>query len=146
MLQQACPTPFDEGRLWKSHDTAELKSQLQTHFHNITRIMDCVGCDKCKMWGKLQILGTLSVRSDGPSPHARPGIATSLKVLFEEGSAMEFDRNEVIALVNLLGRLSESVDTIRRLSVELRAQEAQATGGEYGAIKGLTGGGKQDIS
>lgn len=58
-LRQACPTPFDEGRLWKSTDTRELKAQLQTHFHNITRIMDCVGCDKCKMWGKLQILGTL---------------------------------------------------------------------------------------
>ncbi len=56
-LRGACPTPFDEGVLWKSHDTLELKEQLRTHFHNITRIMDCVGCDKCKMWGKLQILG-----------------------------------------------------------------------------------------
>lgn len=78
------------------------------------------------------------------------GIATSLKVLFEEDSTVEFDRNEVIALVNLLGRLSESVDTIRRLSVELRAQEKaqdQKVGDEYGAIKGLTGGGKaKDIS
>lgn len=74
-------------------------------------------------------------------------------MLFEEGHTVEFDRNEVIALVNLLGRLSESVETIRRLSVELRAQEqkeqtAQKAQGEqeYGAIKGLTGGEDKEIS
>lgn len=56
-MQQACPVPFDEGRLWKGEDGPELKKQLQKHFHNITKAMDCVGCEKCKLWGKLQILG-----------------------------------------------------------------------------------------
>ena len=56
-LQQACPVPFDEGRLWKGADSAELKAQLQRHFQNITKVMDCVGCEKCKLWGKLQMLG-----------------------------------------------------------------------------------------
>ncbi len=49
--------PFDEGRLWKGENAAELKEQLQKTFQNITRIMDCVGCEKCKLWGKLQTLG-----------------------------------------------------------------------------------------
>lgn len=49
--------PFDEGRLWKGSDGPLLKKQLQAHFHNITRAMDCVGCEKCKLWGKLQLLG-----------------------------------------------------------------------------------------
>jgi hypothetical protein len=26
-------------------------------FRNISRIMDCVTCEKCRVWGKLQILG-----------------------------------------------------------------------------------------
>ncbi len=67
-------------------------------------------------------------------------------MLFEEGKqGTEFDRNEVIALINLLGRLSESVETIRRLSVELQLQETlAAANGEYGAIKGLTGGGGEN--
>jgi hypothetical protein len=26
-------------------------------FRNISRIMDCVTCDKCRVWGKLQVLG-----------------------------------------------------------------------------------------
>jgi len=56
-LRKACPIPFHEGRLWKSADAADLKRQLQTHFQNITSIMDCVGCEKCKLWGKLQLLG-----------------------------------------------------------------------------------------
>lgn len=49
--------PFDEGRLWKGDHAAELKRQLQETFQNITRVMDCVGCEKCKLWGKLQTLG-----------------------------------------------------------------------------------------
>ncbi len=58
-VKEACPVPFDEGRLWKGEDGEELKRQLQAHFHNITKAMDCVGCEKCKLWGKLQILGAL---------------------------------------------------------------------------------------
>ena len=33
----------------------ELKQEFQGHFRNISRVMDCVGCDKCKLWGKLQV-------------------------------------------------------------------------------------------
>ena len=56
-VKKACPVPFEEGRLWKGKDGPQLKRQLQAHFHNITRTMDCVGCEKCKLWGKLQLLG-----------------------------------------------------------------------------------------
>lgn len=56
-LKKTCPIPFDEGRLWKGANAAELRQDLQKHFQNITRVMDCVGCEKCKLWGKLQILG-----------------------------------------------------------------------------------------
>lgn len=40
----------------------ELKEQFVGKFHNISRIMDCVGCEKCKMWGKLETLGIGTVR------------------------------------------------------------------------------------
>ena len=63
-LRKACPIPFHEGKLWKSADAADLRRQLQTHFRNITSIMDCVGCEKCKMWGKLQLLGAASTGSN----------------------------------------------------------------------------------
>lgn len=63
-LKKSCPTPFDEGRLWKGVNAAELKLDLQKYFQNITLVMDCVGCEKCKLWGKLQILGEFAA-SDG---------------------------------------------------------------------------------
>ena len=91
-LRDSCPVPFDEGRLWKGEEGPALKAQLQAGFRNITRVMDCVGCEKCKLWGKLQTLG----------------IATALKVLFTEAdcdggsppagqrlSDLRLERNEV---------------------------------------------------
>ena len=66
-LRKACPIPFHEGRLWKSADAADLKRQLQAHFRNITSIMDCVGCEKCKLWGKLQLLGAMPALLQQPS-------------------------------------------------------------------------------
>lgn len=35
--------------------SAKLKNEFREKFRNISRIMDCVGCDKCKLWGKLQV-------------------------------------------------------------------------------------------
>lgn len=34
---------------------SELQSQFKQHFRNISRIMDCVGCEKCRLWGKIQV-------------------------------------------------------------------------------------------
>ena len=44
-----------------------LKQEFKDHFRNVSRIMDCVGCDKCRLWGKVQTTG----------------VATAMKVLFE---------------------------------------------------------------
>ncbi|EFJ53070.1 endoplasmic reticulum oxidoreductin 1 family protein [Volvox carteri f. nagariensis] len=118
-LRPSCPMPFDEGRLWKGSDGLALREELRSAFINITRIMDCVGCEKCKLWGKLQTLG----------------VATALKVLFSSSdcsgtlptspvlSTLVLERNEVIALVNLLERFSASIEYYRHLSEELQALE-----------------------
>lgn len=31
------------------------QNDFKAHFKNISRIMDCVGCSKCRLWGKLQV-------------------------------------------------------------------------------------------
>ena len=82
----------------------------QVAFHNITKLLDCVGCEKCKLHGKLQILG----------------LATSLKILFslqqqEAGGKLRLHRNEIIALVNMLYKVAESVETVRQLSLQVAA-------------------------
>ncbi|KAK1389199.1 Endoplasmic reticulum oxidoreductin-1 like [Heracleum sosnowskyi] len=98
-LQAACPLPFDEAKLWQGQNGPELKQQIQNQFKNISALMDCVGCEKCRLWGKLQVLG----------------LGTALNILFSVNSQndpaqrLQLHRNEVIALVNLLNRLSESI-------------------------------------
>ncbi|XP_029657918.1 endoplasmic reticulum oxidoreductin-1-like, partial [Octopus sinensis] len=58
---------FNESLLFKGKSSA-LKEKFRSSFRNISRIMDCVGCDKCRLWGKLQITG----------------IGTALKILFSD--------------------------------------------------------------
>ncbi len=76
---------------------------------------------------------------------ASAGIATSMKVLFSaegcDGSQTEaptlvLERNEVIAIVNLLQRLSHSIEVVRKLSKRLEDNPAGQT---YGSVAGLTG-------
>ena len=33
------------------------QEELRLHFRNVSAVMDCVGCEKCRLWGKLQTLG-----------------------------------------------------------------------------------------
>ncbi|XP_057460670.1 endoplasmic reticulum oxidoreductin-1-like [Actinidia eriantha] len=104
-LQAACPLPFDEAKLWQGQSGPELKQQIQKQFKNISALMDCVGCEKCRLWGKLQVLG----------------LGTALKILFSVNGQnypdqiLHLQRNEVIALVNLLNRLSESVKLVHKM-------------------------------
>ena len=66
------------------------QEEFRLHFRNISRIMDCVGCDKCRLWGTLQIRG----------------IGTALKILFNgrKTKQLYLSRSEVVSLFNVLGR------------------------------------------
>lgn len=91
-LQTKCQTPaFDESDMFL-HEHHRLLPEFRRAFRNISMIMDCVGCEKCRLWGKLQFLG----------------LGTALRILFEP-RVPDLERNDVIALVNLLHKLSSSV-------------------------------------
>ncbi|KAL0956380.1 hypothetical protein HGRIS_002527 [Hohenbuehelia grisea] len=95
---------FDETVLFRGENANILKDEFKMHFRNVTRIMDCTGCDKCRLWGKVQTTG----------------IATALKILFElDEAALDPRRNpnllqryEVVALFNTLNRFSESLEAV----------------------------------
>jgi len=95
---------FDEKLMFAGEDANILKQQFKSHFRNVTRIMDCVGCDKCRLWGKVQTTG----------------VATAMKVLFElDEKALDplsnrnlLTRSEVVALINTLHRFAESLHAI----------------------------------
>jgi len=42
-------------RLVATQAQVALRAEFQARFRNISRIMDCVGCEKCRLWGKLQV-------------------------------------------------------------------------------------------
>ncbi|KAK9502276.1 hypothetical protein O3M35_011075 [Rhynocoris fuscipes] len=117
------PDHFNESSMFSGGKEArKLKEDFRQHFRNISRIMDCVGCEKCKLWGKLQI----------------QGLGTALKILFsgkfdkleinktEDGFTNEINRNfrlqrsEIVALFNALGRLSTSIYEIENFRQMMR--------------------------
>lgn len=53
---------FNERQLFAEQtiESASLKQQFRNHFHNISRIMDCIDCEKCRLWGKLQVIRAFS--------------------------------------------------------------------------------------
>ncbi|KAG0083158.1 hypothetical protein BGZ92_011029 [Podila epicladia] len=100
------PAIFDEKAMFVGPEAQALKLQFRDHFRNITTIMDCVGCEKCRLWGKVQT----------------SGLGTALKVLFSYNDEHLnpinhpnlLQRTEIVALFNTLNRLSESVESIGR--------------------------------
>ncbi|MCJ1262166.1 endoplasmic oxidoreductin-1 [Lobaria immixta] len=101
----AQPAIFDETTMFQDPNVSvDLKEDFRNRFRNVSRLMDCVGCDKCRLWGKLQTVG----------------YGTALKVLFEydetkNGENPPLRRTELVALVNTLDRVSSSLTALGRL-------------------------------
>uniref|UniRef100_A0A8C5M3I2 Endoplasmic reticulum oxidoreductase 1 beta n=1 Tax=Leptobrachium leishanense TaxID=445787 RepID=A0A8C5M3I2_9ANUR len=113
---QSFPMHFDEKSMFAGNkkEAKSLKEEFRLHFKNISRIMDCVGCDKCRLWGKLQT----------------QGLGTALKILFSEkeiqslpenspSKGFQLTRQEIVALINAFGRLSTSIKELQTFKVLL---------------------------
>jgi len=105
---KTCPSTFDEKLMFTDPASAKiLKEEFKLHFRNVSRIMDCVGCDKCRLWGKVQV----------------QGLGTALKILFSghelddgkvnKSSQFHLKRTEIVSLFNAFGRLSSSVNYLQ---------------------------------
>lgn len=106
---------FDESVMFKSQDAIGLKEDFKARFRNVSRVMDCVGCDKCRLWGKVQTTG----------------YATALKILFEfddTNPAMDppLRRTELVALLNTLDRLSHSLHAVKDFTKMIDGSDAVA--------------------
>ncbi|XP_077293985.1 endoplasmic reticulum oxidoreductin-1-like protein [Arctopsyche grandis] len=115
------PNHFNETAMFSGGDKAiKLKDEFRQHFRNISRIMDCVGCDKCKLWGKLQVqgLGTaLKILFSGKFDDVDP---TSGKLAVRHKNRFQLDRREVVALFNGFGRLATSIRELEDFRKMLR--------------------------
>ena len=92
-----------------------LKEEFKSRFRNVSRLMDCVGCDKCRLWGKVQT----------------QGYGTALKILFEfneDKGAMDnpvLRRTEMVALFNTFDRVSDSLLALEGFNQLLATRETE---------------------
>ncbi|KAF7490630.1 ERO1-like protein beta [Sarcoptes scabiei] len=86
---------FDENVLFQ-HET--ISEQLGHAFNNITfKIMDCVSCDKCRLWGKVQT----------------NGLGTAFKIMLTKDlEKLTLSHHEITCLLNAVARLSYSINQI----------------------------------
>lgn len=110
----AGPLIFDENVMFQDHTAngISLKEDFRNRFRNVSRIMDCVGCDKCRLWGKVQTAG----------------FGTALKVLFEFGNDQVgqekplLRRTELVALINTLDKISSALKALEYFKEMLTAE------------------------
>jgi len=121
--QIAAPS-FDESRMFDPNDPTiiGLKGEFRERFRNVSRIMDCVGCDKCRLWGKLQT----------------SGYGTALKVLFEfdmeQKEEFHLRRTELVSLVVTLQRLSHSIWAVEQFREMIQKQNTPAPATSGGVL------------
>ncbi|KAI2630339.1 endoplasmic oxidoreductin [Hypomontagnella submonticulosa] len=112
---QSVPQIFDESLMFKNGEGPSLKEDFKNRFRNVSRIMDCVGCDKCRLWGKLQTAG----------------YGAALKVLFEFDNDSDevpmLKRTELVALFNTYARLSSSMKALVGFRGMVEAEEKPST-------------------
>ena len=76
-------------------------------FRNISSIIDCVTCSKCRMHAKLEVFG----------------IATMLKIIFTSSTEelkKSMSRNELVAFINLFAKLSKSVNNLELIDKKIK--------------------------
>ncbi|TKA23062.1 hypothetical protein B0A50_07379 [Salinomyces thailandicus] len=103
---------FQDDALSSNIEGLSLKEDFRNRFRNVSRIMDCVGCDKCRLWGKVQT----------------NGFGTALKVLFEIGNGDEGEekvvlrRTEMVALINTLDKVSTALKALEDFRIMIAAE------------------------
>lgn len=118
------PQIFDESLMFKNGEGPSLKEDFRNRFRNVSRLMDCVGCDKCRLWGKLQTAG----------------YGTALKVLFEFDNNKDdpkppvLKRTEIVALFNTYARLGSSMSAVGQFRAMAEERLHQ---GKHRAVGGI---------
>ena len=97
-VTRSCPLTFDESELFNTYaqEDAEYKrKELKRRITHLFKVMECVGCDRCKLWGTLQSLG----------------VGTALRIIIDDDDLQvtNLSRQEAVALVHTLERFSSAL-------------------------------------
>ena len=89
-----CCETFNETVVLESPTAATHLPRMMSMLYNITQLMDCVACEKCRVWGKLQTIG----------------LQVAFKLLLSSAKdPVELSRTEKVALLNFLRQVAMSV-------------------------------------
>eukprot|EP00758_Cryptobia_borreli_P004846 Tbor_TRINITY_DN4611_c0_g1::TRINITY_DN4611_c0_g1_i2::g.14946::m.14946/K10950/ERO1L; ERO1-like protein alpha len=92
-----CKKTFDDIKFLESPTTKLLLPRMVQMMTNITTLMNCLTCEKCRLWGKLQT----------------HGVATAFKVILSHEPNLR--RCEMVALLNLARQLAMSIHYINKV-------------------------------
>uniref|UniRef100_A0AC35TQF9 Endoplasmic oxidoreductin-1 n=1 Tax=Rhabditophanes sp. KR3021 TaxID=114890 RepID=A0AC35TQF9_9BILA len=141
---EGSPNSFDEKDMFNGPFAPSLREEFRMHFHNISRIMDCVACDKCRLWGKLQThgMGTalkilfseMPVKNENALDNGTikdPSIllddphASKVKALPKYRMPYWLTRNDIVALFQSFGRYASSIREIEEFRKELAVKKTE---------------------
>jgi flavocytochrome c len=107
-----------------SEHYVSLEENFKGVFHNVSSILDCVQCQQCKLHGKMAMLG----------------YGTGLKILFtprDELLASALSRNEIVAFINTIAKLSESIKEVRELTHLYWASQFENNVGKVSVVENV---------
>jgi ERO1-like protein alpha len=102
-----CIDTFNESDVVQSDHSAEYVNQMHEKLLNITRLTDCLTCEKCRLWGKVQMLG----------------LGTALRIVLSKEPIKSLQRGEVVTLINLLRQLSYSIARVGEMSTAFSSRQ-----------------------
>ena len=111
-------TTEDFGHFMRSKKLTELVAR----FRNISSIIDCVSCSKCRMHAKLEVFG----------------ISTMLKIMFASVEELKTNimRNEVVSFINLFAKLSKTISYIKMIDGNINKAKEKYFWKQCGVVGG----------
>lgn len=112
ILSSEADVPFDSHELFKvvkKSGEREKENKIGVYlnfFRNVTQMMDCVDCQKCKVYGKMQVLG----------------LGVGIKTLIRD-TPLHFTRNELVAFLNTINKWTESIEIIGRMQQRIMGKK-----------------------
>jgi ERO1-like protein alpha len=103
-LSQSYAVPNESLHVFEK-DSQQIE-EFKAHFYSLSTVFDCIGCFRCRLWGKLQL----------------KGLGAALRLLYDPIAAESLLHNDVVALVNLAHCLSDSVAAVAQLQPLLTNQ------------------------
>eukprot|EP00397_Hematodinium_sp_SG-2012_P002823 GEMP01002831.1.p1 GENE.GEMP01002831.1~~GEMP01002831.1.p1 ORF type:complete len:1035 (+),score=189.60 GEMP01002831.1:136-3240(+) len=114
---------FDEKTLFRDTSGSHLRRDFKKAFHNISRLINCVKCQKCRVHAKLHTLG----------------IGTALKILLlpDHLYTTSVSREEIVALFNTARSFSKSIKDVTMLTQLYHREMDQEVAAKTASVFGM---------